>query len=174
MTEVPRGCTTAGRRGAYGQGRASRTTVRRLDVRSGDANRRRVGLEQSCRRLAVGHPRNGSILVQHSALSRNGWFGSHQKRDDGPERIRKARGPDHVQLGFDLFHLGSLTSSKDGRAGPCGRASTCLRMAGFSAVDRRPVWASTEGGAVGTYVGTNERCAQEGESVRRCVESKAN
>ncbi len=54
-TEV-RGCTTAGVRASTPGQTAPRATVRRRDVRSGDANRRRVGLGRSRRRMALEQP----------------------------------------------------------------------------------------------------------------------
>jgi len=58
--EVRRRCTTETHVDAHrpghervGPGKSRPATVRRRDVRSGDANRRRVGLGRSCRRLAV-------------------------------------------------------------------------------------------------------------------------
>jgi hypothetical protein len=47
--------------GEDGQVRSPRATIKPRDVRSGDANRQRVGLRQSCR---LGSPIEGSILVQ--------------------------------------------------------------------------------------------------------------
>jgi hypothetical protein len=58
-------CTTAARRGhtraelrarTVRQVTRAQTTVKRRDVRSGDANRRRAELRRSCHRLAVGQP----------------------------------------------------------------------------------------------------------------------
>ena len=48
------GCTTTGNRRGRSGSALPRGTVKPRDVRSGDANRRRVGLRRSSRRLAVG------------------------------------------------------------------------------------------------------------------------
>ena len=67
-----RGRAVGGRRRGAASGRAPRATVRRRDVRSGDASRRRAGLGRSCRRLAVLQPagrEHPSPACRRSSLS---------------------------------------------------------------------------------------------------------
>ena len=115
-TEV-RGCTTAGVRASTPGQTAPRATVRRRDVRSGDANRRRVGLKRSRRRMALEQPagRAHPCPVRGEFATRDSTRGSASGGGATSARSTRQRDRD-TPVGGSQSHVQRTDSARENEA----------------------------------------------------------